>query len=217
MKPSPTPRRRRASPVLLALAGTLAASLSACGGGPSGGDGRDLRADDPLETGRDGVNVDGASYPLLGAIGEIWADRGDWPTHFNVDFTLTDGRFAVTPILVDGESASVREPRGASAVLRFELYAPDAAAFRFAAYEHVADPDAPGAIDGRHFFVGGRLGIDEDGSGEVEPGEMRDVIGGSIVFEGPVPDISLAFDLVLEDGAQAVGRYRGLFEFIPLS
>ena len=159
--------------------------------------------------------LDGARYPLVAAIGEIWGRTGDYPTHFNVDFTLTDGRFSVTPIFADGEVASVREPVEASAVLRAELYAPEASAFRFADYAHLTDPDAPGAIDGRHFFVGGRLGVDTDGSGDVEPGEMRDVIGGSIDFRGPVPDIALTFELVLEDGRQASGSYGGLFEFIP--
>lgn len=206
--------RAPAAPVAVLAA---AASLAACGGGPSASDAPDLRADDAPVESRDGVGVDGARYPFVAAIGEIWGAAGDWPTHYNLDFTLTDGRFAVTPILADGENASVREPVGASAVLRAELYAPEETAFPFAVYEHVAEPDASGAIAGRHFFVGGRLGVDADGSGEVEPDEMRDVIGGTIEFDGPVPNLSLTFELVLEDGAQASGSYRGLFEFIPLN
>jgi len=209
----------RPNPRRLGCAVVAAAALtgSGCGDGvPDGGE-RELRADDSQAVPRDGINVDGTNYPLVAAIGEIWGLGGDWPTHFNVDFTLTDGHFSVTPIVADGESASVREPVRASAVLSAELYAPEATAFRFAEYTFLAEPEASGtAIDGRHFFVGGRLGTDVDGSGEIESGEVRDIIGGSIDFEGPVPDIALTFDLVLEDGAQASGSYRGLFEFTTL-
>jgi len=173
-----------------------------------------VRADDPLAS--DGVVVDGERYPLSTAIGEVWGRTGIYPTHFNVDLTLADGRFLVTPIVVDGQDASVREPSEASAVLRAELYDPGAPSFAFADYIHVADPEAPGVIDALHFFTGARLGVDSDGSGEVETEEMRDVVGGTIDFEGPSPDISLTFALVLEDGASVVGRYGGFFEFIPL-
>ena len=195
---------------------SLALLLGACGGGPSEVGDPGLRADDPAGDTRDGVLVDGLRYPLVAAIGELWGDRGDWPDHFNVRFTLTDGRFAVTPIVVDGQSASVRTPVGASAVLLADLYAPGASSFPFTAYAHVGDPGVPGAIDGLHFFTDARLGVDTDRSGEVEPGEMRDVVGGSIEFTGPVSDIGLTFELVLEDGVSASGSYRGLFEFVPI-
>lgn len=187
----------------------------ACGGTSSSGtDGVSPRADDPGAAQGDGVSIDGLRYPFTSAIGEIWGRRTAWPTHFNVDYLLSNGRFVVTPIVVDGESTSVREPVGASAVFRAELYAPDVDSFPFADYGFVAAPEEPEAIAGRRFFTAARLGVDRDRSGEVEESEMREVIDGTISFVGPVPDISLTFSLTLEDGATTSGSYAGLFEFI---
>lgn len=193
----------------------IVALLGGCesGGAPTSLD-ASPRADDPGAALGDGVSVDGMRYPLTAAIGEIWGRSSAWPTHFNVDYLLTNGRFAVTPIVVDGESASVREPVEASVELRAELYAPAAESLPFADYVFATDPDAPGAIDGRHFFTAARLGTDTDGSGDVERDEMREVIGGTIAFAGPLDALSLTFSLVLEDGTTANGSYRGLFEFI---
>ena len=174
------------------------------------------RADDP-DLDSDGVSVEGARYPFTAAVGEIWGKQGRYDTHFNVDFTLTDGQFAVTPIVVDGIDASVREPVDASAVLTAELYAAGAIAFPFADYDYVATPDVSPSIAGRHFFINGRLGVDSDLSGDVDADETHDVIDGAIDFEGPLPDISLTFTLVLANGMIATGRYGGLFEFIQPS
>jgi|GEM_PF-1142716 len=175
------------------------------------------RADDPDLDAYDGVSVDGARYPFTAAVGEIWGRQSRYDTHFNVDFTLTDGQFAVTPIVVDGIDASVREPVGASAVLTAELYAAGANAFPFADYDFVATPDVSPSIAGRHFFINGRLGVDSDLSGDVDADETHDVIDGTIDFEGPLPGISLTFTLVLANGMIATGRYGGLFEFIQSS
>jgi len=203
-------------PAALATAVAVALVLAACGGGSSGDDGLFPRLDDQPSDTRDGVLVDGSRYPLVAAIGEIWGTRGDWPSHFNVRFTVTDGRFAVTPIVIDGQDGSVRRPVQARAVLRADLYAPGARSFTFTTYTHLADPNVPGAADGVHFFTGGQLGVDMNGNGDVEHEEMRDIVGGQIEFTGPVADISLDFSLVLEDGVSASGRYDGLFEFVQI-
>lgn len=191
--------------------------LSACGGGASGVLNAGPRADDPLSDPGDGVSVDGARYPFTAAVGEVWGRSVRYEKHFNVDFTLTDGHFTVTPIVVDGVDASLREPVEASSVFTAELYAANADTFPFADYIFIATPDVGASIAGRHIFINGRLGVDSDSSGEVEADEMHDVIDGAIDFEGPLPDISLNFDLVLDNGMIATGSYDGLFEFIPLN
>ena len=202
------PSRRRC------LAGGLLLLQVGCGGEAGGDLGTLPRADDPTLQG-DGVIAYGMRYPLTAAIGEIWGQRTAWPMHFNVDYLLTNGPFAVTPILADGESTSVRQPVSASIVLRAELYAPDAGSFDFAEYAFAAAPaDAPESVAGRHFFTAARVGADGDGSGNVEEAEMREVIGGTMVFAGPLPDLSLTFELLLEDGETVRGAYAGLFEFI---
>ena len=196
------------------LACALLLSQGGCSGEPDGDSGTLPRADDAGPQG-DGITAYGMRYPLTAAIGEIWGRRTAWPTHFNVDYLLTNGPFSVTPILADGQSTSVRQPAAASAVLRAELYAPDARSFDFAEYTFAAAPtEMPESVRGRHFFTAARIGVDADRSGNVEASEMRDVIGGTITFAGPLPDISLSVELVLEDGETVRGGYAGLFEFI---
>lgn len=217
---------RRTSPVGSRCQRTLAAallmSLVACTETNSGGPGAGRRADNPGGNGPDanfgdGVNVDGVNYAFTSAVGEIWGRQGRYDTHFNVDFTVTDGQFAVTPIVVDGIDASVREPVAASAVMTAELYAAGANAFPFSDYDFAATPDVGPSITGRNFFIRGRLGVDSNLSGEVDAEETHDVIDGTIDFEGPLPDISLTFTFVLANGMIATGRYGGLFEFVQSS
>ena len=204
-----------APPSRLGAALALLLLQGACGGGTASDESHPLpRADDPDAALGDGVSVYGMRYPLTAAIGEIWGRRLPRPGHFNVDYLLTNGPFAVTPIVADGESTSVREPINASIVLRAELYAADAGEFRFADYVFVAAPEEAPGVDGRDFFTAARLGIDADGSGDVEEAELLEVRGGVISFEGPLPDITLTFSLELENGERATGSYGGFFEFI---
>ena len=155
-----------------------------CGGESGESLGTLPRADDP-ESMDDGVSAYGMRYPLTAAIGEIWGRRTAWPEHFNVDYLLTNGPFAVTPIQIDGESTSVRRPAGASVVLRAEFYSPGGRSFGFADYAFLAAPtEAPEAAVGGHFFTAARVGVDGDDSGNVEEAEMREVIDGTISFDG---------------------------------
>ena len=219
---TPGSRPLRAAPTARAvlLASSLAAlgiALGGCESDSPKADGTLARAEDPDARLGDGVSAYGMRYPLTAAIGEIWGRSTAYPTHFNVDYLLANGRFAVTSISVDGGDSSVREPVESSVVLRAELYAPDADAFAFADYAFAGSQSGepePEEVDGVHFFTAARVGVDLDRSGSVEEEEMRSVIGGTISFEGPVPDIALTFAVTLEDGTSSTGSYRGLFEFI---
>ena len=60
------------------------------------------------------VKVSAIEYPLDAALGDIWGVEGD---HYSIDFTITNGKFLVTPTTIDGLTQSLLVPVEASAVV----------------------------------------------------------------------------------------------------
>ena len=168
--------------------------------------------DVPVVAGPEGdsnVKVSAIEYPLDAALGDIWGIEDD---HYSIDFTITNGKFLVTPTTIDGVTHSLLVPVEASAVVYAELYSPGES-FSFATYSYSPFGSGGGVLAGAAYFDVATVGVDLNESGDVEPNETFEVTGGTIEFGGMLPDIELRFSFTLENGVQAEGHYTGLFDF----
>lgn len=148
-------------------------------------------------------------FPLDAALGDVWGVRGE---HFNVNFTVTDGKFTIMPTSVDGEELNLLVPVEATAIIYAEMFSPGEQ-FSFVTYSFSSLDVDEGELAGNAFFNNAFVGFDVDRSGEVDEDERLDVVGGTIEFTGILPDIELQFSVTLENGMLAQGHYTGLFDF----
>ncbi len=153
--------------------------------------------------------VDGERYPLKSALGDIWGETGE---HYNVNFTLSNGKYRLDSREVDGTLHDVLVPVATSALLYASMYSPGEQ-FSLLTYSYSPFGDGGGVLAGNAFFSDAYVGVDEDLSGDVEDDEKRAVVGGTIDFTGTLPDIELRFSITLDDGQLVEGHYTGLFDF----
>jgi hypothetical protein len=159
------------------------------------------------------VKVGELRFPLKSALGDIWGIEGD---HYNVDFTITNGKFLVVPTDIDGVTHSLLLPVESSATIYVELYSPGDA-FSFGTYSFSPFGAGGGVLAGNAYFDGASVGVDSNESGDIEPNENFKVIGGTFEFIGALPDLELRFSVTLENGQLAEGHYTGLFDFADRS
>lgn len=155
------------------------------------------------------LNIDERRYPLDSALGDIWGFRDQ---HYNVNFTLTNGKFVATATDVDGTTHNLLVPAKATAILYAEMHSPGDY-FSFVTYSFSPFGAGGGVLDGNAYFDNAYVGYDADNSGNVEEHEKRPVLGGTIAFVGVLPDIELDFSVQLDNGRSATGHYTGLFDF----
>jgi len=155
------------------------------------------------------VKVGDRQYPLNSALGDIWGPEGD---HYNIDFTITNGKFLVAPTLIDGVEHSLLLPVEASASIYAELYSPGDS-FSFGTYSFSPFGAGGGVLAGNAYFDSAYVGIDRNDSGDIDAEENLRVIGGTFDFAGALPNIELRFSVTLENGQLAEGHYTGLFDF----
>lgn len=155
------------------------------------------------------LTANGRVYPLDSALGDIWGPAAD---HFNVNFTVSNGRYRLESAEIDGSLYELLVPAAASAIFHAELYSPGEQ-FSLMTYSHSPFGDGSGVLAGNAFFDDAYVGVDEDLSGDVEDDEKRAVIGGTVDFTGVLPNIELRFSVTLEDGQLVEGHYTGLFDF----
>ncbi len=155
------------------------------------------------------LRVDARRFSLDSALGDIWGVEN---AHYNVDFTLTNGNFIITPAMVNGQVHDLLTPTAASAVFHAELYSPGDS-FSFVTYSHSTFGAGDGVLAGNAFFDKAFVGYDLDNNGEVGDSEKLEVIGGTVEFAGELPNISLHFSVTLANGLLAQGHYTGLFDF----
>ena len=155
------------------------------------------------------LEVNELRFPLKSALGDIWGVEGD---HYSVDFTITNGKFLVTPTEIDGTTHSLLVPVEASATIYVELYSPGKA-FSFGTYSYSPFGSGGGVLAGNAYFDSAYVGMDINESGDIEANENFRVIGGTFDFAGTLPDIELNFSVSLENGMKAEGHYTGLFDF----
>ncbi|MFK7855981.1 MAG: hypothetical protein AB8B79_17825 [Granulosicoccus sp.] len=148
-------------------------------------------------------------YPLSAAIGDIWGVSGE---HFNVNFTLTDGKFTIMETSIDGVIHNLLTPANASGIFHAEMYSPGEG-FSFETYSYALDGADRNSLAGIAFFEQAFIGVDVNNSGEVEDAEVMPVVGGTIEFTGAIPDVELNFSVLLSDGQTVEGHYTGLFDF----
>ena len=146
-------------------------------------------------------------YPLNAALGDIWGVEED---HFSIDFTITNGKFLISPTEVNGVLHSLLVPVEATAIVYAELYSPGES-FLFDTYSFT--PQNQPVATGLSYFDVASVALDINNSGDIEPDEVRQVIAGTIEFTGELPNIELRFSLTLEGGQLAQGHYTGLFDF----
>lgn len=164
----------------------------------------------PGPAGDSNISLQGViSFPLTSALGDIWGVEGD---HYRIDFTLTDGQFVIEPTLIGDVMHSLLMPVKASAVVRASLFSPGDV-FGFNAYSHTSLQAMGHNLAGVAYFSDASLGLDFNGSGDVEADEYLNVIGGSMEFNGVLPDIELRMAWILSNGQLAEGDYTGLFDF----
>lgn len=168
---------------------------------------------EPVDTvgpaGDSSLSVNDRRYPLDSALGDIWGVGGE---HFNVNFTVSNGRYRLQPVEVDGEVYDLLMPAAASAIFHADMYSPGEQ-FSLMTYSFSPFGDGGGVLAGNAFFDNAYVGVDEDLSGDVEDDEKQAVIGGTVNFTGVLPDIELRFSVTLEGGQFVEGRYTGLFDF----
>lgn len=189
------------------------------GEGPQAGDfvvpSSDLPGADPAPVenvgpqGDSSLLVNDQLYPLDSALGDIW---GVTDEHFNVNFTVSNGRYRPDLMEVDGYEYDVLTPVATSAILHAEMYSPGDQ-FSLVTYSFSPFGNEGGVLAGNAFFDNAYVGVDEDLSGDVEDDEKQAVVGGTIDFTGTLPDIELHFSVTLEDGQLVEGHYTGLFDF----
>ena len=209
--------RRRPFPVRLpsgALA--LLVALAGCSGG----------GDDDAPSGDAGgggsLALEGRTLALTRAIA---LDFGPTGNHYNVDVGVADSDYV--PITVNTGTFLLAnwEALDNGVEFRAELYSPGDDAFRFGRFEFLAGENAPGddvvglvgdappALAGRALFGAAYVGVDVDGSGEVDDFEEVPVVGGTVEIapvDGPFDTgFDLVFDVALADGTRAAGRYAG--------
>jgi hypothetical protein len=155
------------------------------------------------------VKMGERQFPLKSALGDIWGTDGD---HYSVDFTITNGKFLVSPTEIDGVTHNLLVPVEASATIYVELYSPGDA-FSFGTYSFSPFGSGGGVLAGNAYFDSAYVGIDLNESGDIESNENLRIIGGTFEFDGGVPDIELRFSVTLENGQSAEGYYTGLFDF----
>lgn len=159
--------------------------------------------------GNSSISIDDRRYPLDAAVADVWGNQG---SHYNVNFTLTNGSFVIQPTEIEGETHNLLVPADASAVIYAEMYYPGAgfniAEFRYyqSSVEMHSDSTAP-------YFTNAYVGFDTDGSGKLESGERFNVLDGSISFSGRLSDLALEFVVTLDTGQIASGYYTGLINF----
>jgi len=160
-------------------------------------------------SGDSGLTIDNTQYSLNAAIGDIW---GANDSHFQIDFTLTNGNFMLESIERNGQSYQVLVPAEATAVVRADIYNPGDS-FHFGNYAYMAADSAVGASAGVGYFTQAFVGVDTNEDGRVGDEERFDVIDGIIEFKGTVPYIVLGFSMTLLNGQNVTGEYTGLFDF----
>lgn len=172
-----------------------------------------LQNDDVLSNsgpeGDSSLSVGARQYPLNAAIGDIWGVANN---HFNVNFTLTDGKFTITPTTIAAITHNLLTPVKASGIFRADMYSPGDA-FAFQTYSYALPNASRSALAGVAFFNNAFVGVDTDNSGDIDEDERSVVVGGTVEFTGAVPDIELNFSVTLSDGQLAEGHYTGLFDF----
>jgi len=164
----------------------------------------------PVTLGPEGdsnVQVDDLQYPLNAALGDIWGVEAE---HFSIDFTITNGKFLISPTEVNGVVHSLLVPVEATAIVYAELYSPGES-FLFDTYGF--SPFGGEVLTGISYFDVASVAVDANNSGDIEPDEIHRVVGGMIKFTGELPDIELNFSLSMENGQSAEGHYTGLFDF----
>ncbi len=155
------------------------------------------------------LSVNGQFYPLKSALGDIWGESGE---HFNVNFTISNGRYRPDSIKVDGIEYDMLTPVATSALFYARMYSPGDQ-FSLLTYSFSPFGDGGGVLAGNAFFADAYVGVDEDLSGDVEDDEKQAVVGGTIDFTGTLPNIELRFSVTLDDGQLVEGHYTGLFDF----
>ncbi|ASJ76397.1 hypothetical protein [Granulosicoccus antarcticus] len=153
--------------------------------------------------------VNDRSYPLDAALGDIWGVQGE---HFNVNFTVTDGKFTIMPTSISEEIYNLLVPVEATAIIYAEMFSPGDE-FSFVTYSYSPIGAESAALAGNAFFANAYVGFDIDRSGNVDEDEQLAVLGGTIEFTGILPDIELEFSVTLQNGLTAKGHYTGLFDF----
>jgi hypothetical protein len=159
--------------------------------------------------GDSGITIDDRRIALDSAVADIWGFSG---SHYNVNFTLTNGDFVIEPTEIDGEIHSLFVPDQASAVFYAEMYYPGEG-FNVAKFQHAADDNTIALSSQLPVFANSHVGFDVNGSGVIEIGEHYDIVAGSITFSGTLPDLELRFSVALDNGQIAMGHYDGLFDF----
>lgn len=156
-----------------------------------------------------GITIDDRRYELDAALADVWGYRG---SHYNVNFTVTNGKFSVEPTEVDGEIYNLLVPAEASAVVYAQMYYPGEG-FNFSEFIFQAQSAVSTQAISTPFFTGAYVGFDSDGSGTVELAEHHEIIDGTMTFSGLLPNLELSFSLLLDNGQSATGHYTGLFDF----
>ena len=133
--------------------------------------------------------------------------------HSNSEFSLTDGEFYSTQVVLFGNLDLIWRARDAKFWFYADMYSPGTDAFRAGTFTYMppsTDEDDP-SLSQQFFFKDGRFAFDLDENGDFEDDEYLDVTGGTITLSDQTADYTFSLELTLENGKTIAGTYSGNF------
>ncbi len=171
------------------------------------------------DAGTNSLSYSGAVYPLTDGFEQVFSfspeRRGD--THQTSQFDVADAGFR--PLLIDVgvfDSLLIWRPDFATVWFRADLHSPGEADFTSATFQFESDDvDENGSeVAGRFFFNEATFGVDLDGVDGIDSDtdEFIDAVAGTITaIRGDGEQVTMSFDVSLEDGTTLRGNYSGSF------
>ena len=171
------------------------------------------------DAGTNSLSYSGAIYPLTHGFEQVFSfspeRRGD--THQTSQFDVADAGFR--PLLIDVgvfDSLLIWRPDFATVWFRADLHSPGEADFTSATFQFEPDDvDENGPeVAGRFFFNEATFGVDLDGLDGIDSDtdEFIDAVAGTITaIRGDGEQVTMSFDVSLEDGTTLRGNYSGSF------
>lgn len=160
--------------------------------------------DDKLDTGLNNqLEYNGTKYALKSG---FVTDYGSDEAHYNYDFELADGTF-------DNEGDS----DNSTVEVYFELYSSGSSSFKTGTFQFITATDDDEITDAKfsnkNFFSYGDILIDKNSDMEFDDNEVIEVTGGTVIVSGTARNYTVEFDVSLEDGKKAKGKFSGSFGY----
>lgn len=138
------------------------------------------------------------------------------PTHFNYDFSITDGEYIFTE-KSENSDYDYFELKNASVEVYFELFYPSISTFEAGTFEFISEEEITvDKIKNKAFFSHVEVWFDDNGNRKRDEIEDRwiDAVGGTVTIAGSGKNYTLVYELQLENGKTLQGEFTGEFKYL---